>query len=224
MPSVLATLGGSSLLGCMGWSHSRRSGGRFCLNQAAMAAWSCLLMVNVGNAALLLREGGSLSRRPYPQPLWKGLLDLGRLGRSPYPAGPWGCTPWDVLLTQEVFVGGGDLNSGCVLMAAGTCHCQAGGCHTRLAHCLSGLGGVGVDIVARERGGSEVSLWNPQKEDSCSDEKGSDLLDVCDGEENSEEYEGGECDCYADADGLCRGQVSDHLFHRHRCSSISSNR
>ncbi len=33
---------------------------------------------------------------------------------------------------------------------------RVGGCHTRPAHCSSGFGGVGVDIVSREWSSSEV--------------------------------------------------------------------
>ncbi len=49
-----------------------------------------------------------------------------------------------------------------------------------LAHPSLGFGGIGVDIVSRERCGSKVGSWDPRYENPGSLEEVSDLLDVGD--------------------------------------------
>ncbi len=132
------------------------------------------LCVNIGDAALSLWEGGSSSCRLYPRRARNGLVFFGGLGGSPYPLmHPIGSSLCDVLVT------GGVANRAAV--AAGVHHGGGGGNHARSAHPLSGFGGVGVDIVSRERCGSEVGSWDPWYEDPGLLEEMSDLLDVGDG-------------------------------------------
>ncbi len=111
------------------------------------------MFIDVGNASLILWEGGSSLRRPYVRPHRNGFLD-GDCG-SPYPAWAQGRASYDVLLTREVFIRGGDLNGGRPPIGVGMGR-RLPRCHTRLTHSWSGFGSVGVDIVLRERGSPEV--------------------------------------------------------------------
>ncbi len=80
--------------------------------------------------------------------------------------GPWGIVSgWEVLPTQEVFVGGGTPNRDCLPVNGTGAGRWASGCQIHVDRWLSLLE-VGDDIVGGERGGSEVSSWDS----SCSKE------------------------------------------------------
>ncbi len=82
-----------------------------------------------------------------------------------------------VVLHATLLVAGGEANRAAVAADVR----GGGGDLTRFAHPSSGFGGIGVNIVLRERGSSKVSLWGPRYEDPGSLEEVPNLLDVGDG-------------------------------------------